>query len=142
MPSTNTRTAILDYKLSKTTEDDASTVLHKSAQRGVGATYHHWPSGGRVLNSHLQELVMAVTLTAPVSYSQPYWDLFRTSVYPTVAAGMVRGKRRLSLRESRQIALGIMAETEIRLWRERANEAQFFVSLWNYETDDLRNGTR
>lgn len=142
MPSKSNRTATLDYKLSKTPENDASTVLRHASQGGMGTAYHHWPFPGKHLSSHLQELVMGATLTAPVSYSQPHWDLFRTSVYPAVVAGMVPGKRRLSLRASRLIALGIMADTEIRLWRERANEAQFFVSLWNYETDDLRNGTR
>src|ERR1035441_783838 len=115
MPSKNTRTATLDYKLSKSPEDDSSTVLRHSAQEQTAATYHHWPLAGKTLSTHIQELVMAVTLTSPVSYSQPCWDLFRTSVYPTVVVGLAQKKRKLSLRESRQIALGVMAETARRL---------------------------
>lgn len=142
MQSNSTQTVTLDYRLGRGLEDDASTVLRRPPQQGPVTIYQHWPFLGKTLSGHLQDLVMAATLTAPVSYSQPHWDMFRTSVYPAVVAGTVQGRRRLSLRASRQIALSILAETEVRLWKERANEAQFFVTLWNYQTDDLRNRIR
>jgi hypothetical protein len=54
-------------------------------------------------------------------------------MYPAVIVGMVAGKKRLSLQAARRMALGVLADTETRLWRERAIEAQFVVSFWNDE---------
>src|SRR4051812_9812322 len=109
----NTQTYKLDYKVSQAFDADNATTAAGSPSQEL-----HWSVFGKVLSSQLQELVMAVSLTAPVFYSQPTWDLFRTSVYPSVIVGTVREKKRLSLRVARQIALGVLADTESRLWEE------------------------
>lgn len=49
-----------------------------------------------------------------------------------------RAARRISLREARQIALGILSHTERELQRERAVEAGFLLTLWEDTETELR----
>jgi len=112
---------------------DASTILGSGRVRTLAPYAAEGSSIGKA-NSQLQELALAFTLTGPVSYFQPPWDLFRTSVYPSVVSRAVQGKKRISLRVARRMALGVLADTEGRLWRERADEAGFLASFWSYDS--------
>jgi hypothetical protein len=84
-------------------------------------------------------LLAAATLTAPVVYYDPQCEFGGAGVYSITESGAQR-RRRLSLREARLLALGTLADIERRLWQERAAEAQFLSSLWQADTDDLRDG--
>ena len=129
-----TQTATSNHALRKTPGDDASTVIVGSFHRDTTPlSRSNGVPVGSTGGAHLHEWLLAATLTAPVSYFQPPWDSFRTSMYPAVIVGMVAGKKRLSLQAARRMALGVLADTETRLWRERAIEAQFVVSFWNDE---------
>jgi hypothetical protein len=127
-----TQTATSNYALKELSEDDASTVIGKFFQRGAEMESGvDQPSARRA--SHLHQWLLAATLTARVTYSQPQWDFFRASMYPAVIVGVVSGPRRLSLQAARRMALGVLSDTEKRLWKERASEARFLVSFWDHE---------
>jgi hypothetical protein len=81
--------------------------------------------------------LLAATLTAPVIYFDPHREFVRSDLYSTVGIATLK-QRRLSLRAARQLAMRILAETEQRLWQERAEEAEFLAALWRAETDGLR----
>ena len=48
-----------------------------------------------------------------------------------------RQARRISLREARQMALQVLAETEKNLREERLTEARFLATFWENDTQDI-----
>ncbi len=84
------------------------------------------------------KLLLAATLTAPIAYFNPQQEFIRSGLYSV--AYSVRRRKQLSFRVARQLALRVLAETEVRLRQERAAEAEFLAALWQPENDDLSNG--
>ena len=83
-------------------------------------------------------LLFAATLTAPIVYFNPQQEFIRSGLYSV--AHSVRKRKRLSLKAARQHALRVLAETEVRLRLERAEEAEFLAALWQPENNDLSDG--
>jgi len=78
----------------------------------------------------VQNLFLAVAaITAPHVYITET-PILRRSVSSAVIWGIPRKGRKISLREARQIALRILAETERELREERSAEARFLLSAW------------
>ena len=50
-----------------------------------------------------------------------------------------RQAQRISLREARQMALQVLAETEKNLHEERLVEARFLASFWKSDTQDMKD---
>jgi len=71
----------------------------------------------------------AAAITAPHVYIAEM-PILRRSVSSAVIWGIPRKGRKISLREARQIALRILAETERELLEERSAEARFLLSAW------------
>ncbi len=88
----------------------------------------------------VQNLFLAVAaFTAPhvyiAAFTAPHVYIAETpnlsqSVSSAVVWGIPRKGRKISLREARQIALRILAETERELQEERSAEAQFLLGAW------------
>lgn len=127
------QTATSNYRLKRPDEADNSTAMNRSLEES--GLPERVP--GVTTVGCLNEWLLAATLTASVSYFQPQWDLFRSSMYPAVVIGIVQRKKRLSLRAARQMALGVLADTERRLWKERADEANFLISFVDVKDHDL-----
>lgn len=76
--------------------------------------------------------------TTPLYYFDPRRELTRSGASSIMWAVPSRAARRISLREARQIALGILSHTERELQRERAVEAGFLLTLWEDTETELR----
>lgn len=125
MMASSIQTAAAHFRLGKPTNHDASTAILASSQ--YGATPQLGPN-------RIQEWLLAATLTARVTYFNRPWSVCDSSLYPSVTVGIVHGKRQISLVTAHQMAMSVLAETERRLWAERAREAQFLVSLEDTES--------
>lgn len=75
-------------------------------------------------------LAIAATFTATGIYIDPSFEHRRSVTSPIVWSVSRRRKRRISLREARDIALQIFEETERNLQQERRAEANFLLKPW------------
>ncbi len=90
--------------------------------------------GLRRLWSNLGRWVIAVTAaTTPVGYFDIRQELRRSGASSFVWSAKPRRGRPISLREAREMAFAILANTERQLEEERSSEARFFLELWDDE---------
>jgi len=78
----------------------------------------------------LPRLFLAATLTAPVQLFGPQFEALRSGSY---SRAYTAARRRLSLSAARRLALRVLRDTDYRLQRERAKEAEFLASLYQPE---------
>jgi len=81
-------------------------------------------------------LLAATVLTAPITYSYPTHEFGRSQSSSLTRAVASRPGQRISLREARQLALQISAETDSRLAEERRAESRFLSRPWEDESAD------
>jgi hypothetical protein len=75
-------------------------------------------------------LAIAATFTAPGIHIDPFFEQRRSVTSPIVWSVPRRRKRRISLREARDLALQIFEKTERNLQQERRAEANFLLKPW------------
>ncbi len=131
-----THATISTRRVSRLQSDDSSTVIGMRRSADLAPALSRTVGG----TGRLGEWLLAATLTSQVTYSQQPWELFKSSLYPAIEVGITTGRKRISLQAARRVALGVLADTEQRLWRERTSEARLLASFWDCDTDDLRTG--
>ena len=88
----------------------------------------------RLMWSNIGRWVIAIAAaTTSIGYFDPRNELRRSCASSIVWTARRKSGRPISLREARQIALQVLAETERRLAEERAAEARFLLVLWEDE---------
>ena len=113
--------------ISPTVTSFTSSIFIQEESRSDTSTR---PLRASPLRGRMQNLFLAVAAcTAPHVYVNETPNLSQ-SVSSAVVWGIPRKGRKISLREARQIALRILAETERELKEERASEARFLLSAW------------
>jgi hypothetical protein len=123
-----TQTGTANFRFRKFPEAETNTAINTPFQiEGLQQFF----------GSRLQWLLgaaLTAPLTAPVTYYCRPWTVVNSSLHPIVAVGVLQRKR-ISLSMARAMALKVLADTEERIWTERAREAQFLISLGSNETE-------
>jgi hypothetical protein len=118
-----------NYRLENSCET-ASTTLQRHPQILDGIGEESEPLRRCAIGA-IPRLLPAATLTAPIFYFDPHREFISSGLYS--AGRVIKKRKRLSLSAARQLAFRILAETEDRLRRERAAEAEFLAAVWQPE---------
>ena len=129
--------AILDYGLE--TEENLNQARSDLIASEASPSLQHHPffmKGG--LARWLPVLVLASSVATGVITDFDYLakQLQRDQLSSAREIDQPQQERRISLREARQMALQVLAETEKNLHEERMAEARFIAALWDNDTQD------
>lgn len=136
---TRTLSRRLDFENAATETAPGLDVETPASLYDVG---HWWPLGRtrapepalRHLWSNLGRWVIAVTAsTTPVGYIDIRQEFRRSGASSIVWTAQRKRGHPISLRQAREIALAVLADTERRLEEERSSEARFLLELWDDE---------